>query len=167
MKHGVAEEQRVQNVKVVRTYEHKTEDVAILKVSEQLKPVPGLAFLQPRMVQKVYRFGYSHIPCIKGPQDGNLKVQTGEVTNISVKSYLDQEMFLYSVVSRPGDSGGPLVSEEGYVVGITTSLTEGKYGHETDREIFQPHYTGIPSHVIKQAVDELEAGVCLPYETFE
>ncbi len=73
-------------------------------------------------------------------------------------------MFLYSAVSRPGDSGGPLVSEDGYVVGMTTSLTDGKYDNKADREIFQPHYTGIPSHVIKQAVDDLDAGVCLPFD---
>ena len=96
----------------------------------------------------------------------------------------------YSAISRPGDSGGAVVSDDGYVVGMTTELSDARQGtsdgpgdsavvgtttessdsksstNEGEGE-FSPHYAGIPSHVLVQAVDDLGLGVRIPYETYE
>ena len=155
-------------VTVAGTYRRADVDVAVIRTREALVPVPGLAFLRPEVSQKVYRFGYSRIPCAV-PTDGGdspIVMQSGEVTNDSVVVFGDREMFLYSAVSRPGDSGGAIVSEDGYVVGITTELSDARIAGRERDEVFLPHYAGIPADVAARAVEQLDLGVRLPYETF-
>ena len=86
------------------------------------------------------------------------------MTNNAVSVFGGTDLFLYSAISRPGNSGGAIVSDDGYVVGITTELTEGQYSKEIP---FSPHYAGIPAHVIARAVDEMNLGIQVPYETFD
>ena len=203
---SVATEQVFQGkvVTIEQVVEHDTEDVAVIRVKEPLATVPGLGFLAPMVSQKVYRFGYSRVPCSIPSSTGisPLVMQSGEVTSESVLVYGRLELFLYSAIARPGDSGGAVVSEDGYVVGMTTELSDARLGKadgqdvaspsppdgvpdagvvvattaessdagggKTDGEdVFSPHYAGIPSHVLAKAVDDLDLGVRIPYETYE
>ena len=86
------------------------------------------------------------------------------MTNEIVFAADKTELFLYSAISRPGDSGGAIVSDDGYVVGMSTNLKEGQY---EDEKTFLPHFAGIPSHVIANAVDDMNLGIRIPYETFD
>ena len=156
-------------VTVEDTFIHPDVDVAVIRFNEELETVPGLLFLPPEVSRKVYRFGYSRIPRSVPGADGQspMVMQSGEVTNESLTVFGGNKAFLYSAVSRPGDSGGPIVSEHGYVVGITSELSDGRT-HDGDREeIFSPHYVGIPADVVARAVDDLELGVRIPYENFD
>ena len=94
-------------------------------------------------------------------------MQSGEVTNESVLVFGGVELFLYSAISRPGDSGGAVVSDDGYVVGMTTELSDSRVHTSEGEEVFSPHYAGISSHVLARAVDELGLGVEIPLETYE
>ena len=147
--------------------QHPDVDVAVIKTTEPLSPVAGLAFLRPEVSQKVYRFGYARVPCSIPLDAGEPTIETGEVTRASVTVFGGVELFLYSAVSRPGDSGGAIVSEEGYVVGMTTELSDARFARRDGEDVFSPHYAGVPSHVIAQAVEELDLGVRIPYETFD
>lgn len=144
-------------------------DVAIIKVvNGALTPVSGLGFLAATIAQTIYTFGYPKIPNVRprfpDTEEAYLIMQSGEVTNETVIASDGSELFLYSAIARPGDSGGPIVSEEGYVVGMSTNLTEGRY---EEKDLVSPHYAGIPAHVIAQAVEDMGAGVSIPYETFD
>ena len=167
----LAPTQRLQDtvVTVEDVYRHPKVDVAVVRVKETLEPVPGLLFLTPEVSQKVYRFGYSRVPCSIPMEGGEspMVMQSGEVTNQSLTVFGNQELFLYSAVARPGDSGGPIVSEDGYVVGMTTELSDGRIERGKREEVFSPHYAGIPADVIARAVDDLDLGVRIPYETFD
>ena len=156
-------------VAVEKLLTHDTEDVAVIRVNETLAPVPGLAYVAPMVSQKVYRFGYSRVPCSIPSRAGALPLvmQSGEVTNQSLFVFGGTELFLYSAISRPGDSGGAVVSDDGYVVGMTTELTDARLCTTEGQEIFSPHYAGIPSHVLARAVDDLGLGFQLPFETYE
>ena len=156
-------------VAVDRVFPHGTEDVAVIRIKESLTTVPGLGFVDPMVSQKVYRFGYSRIPCSVPSNTGTspLVMQSGEVTSESVRVFGGVELFLYSAISRPGDSGGAIVSDDGYVVGMTTELSDSRVHTSEGAEVFSPHYAGIPSHVLARAVDELDLGVQIPVETYE
>ena len=156
-------------VTVEGVYPHRTEDVAVIRVRESLTTVPSLGFAAPVVSQKVYRFGYSRVPCSIPSSSGDspLVMQSGEVTNASILVFGGMELFLYSAISRPGDSGGAVVSDDGYVVGMTTELSDSRVQSGDGEDVFSPHYAGIPSHVLAQAVDELGLGVQLPLETYE
>ena len=147
---------------------HDEHDVAVIEVDGALTPTPGLGFLAPMIAQRVYTFGFPKVPNVRPRVDGTdnayLVMQSGEVTNEQVIASDRSELFLYSAISRPGDSGGAIVSEDGYVVGMTTNLTQGQYEHE---EPFAPHHAGIPAHVLANAVAEMNLGIHLPYETFD
>ena len=165
----VAAEQTFQGgkVNIDEIVKHPDVDVAVIKTMEELLPAPGLAFLRPEVSQKVYRFGYSRVPCSIPVDSEGPTIETGEVTRESVIVFGGIELFLYSAVSRPGDSGGAIVSEEGYVVGMTTELSDARHEGRDGEDVFSPHYAGIPSHVIAGAVEELRVGAQIPYETFE
>ena len=167
----VASEQAFQGgtVTVEKVFQHHTDDVAVIRIKESLKTVPGLGYVDPTVSQKVYRFGYSRVPCSVPSSTGTspLVMQSGEVTNDSVFVFGGVEMFLYSAISRPGDSGGAVVSDDGYVVGMTTELSDSRVHTSEGEEVFSPHYAGIPSHVLARAVDELDLGVHIPVETYE
>ena len=156
-------------VTVEDVFQHGTEDVAVIRIRESLTTVPGLGFVAPMVSQKVYRFGYSRVPCSVPSSTGTspLVMQSGEVTNESVLVFGGMELFLYSAISRPGDSGGAVVSDEGYVVGMTTELSDSRVLARGGEDVFSPHYAGIPSHVLARAVDELGLGVRIPLETYE
>ena len=156
-------------VTVERVFRHGTEDVAVVRVTEPLTIVPGLGFVAPMVSQKVYRFGYSRVPCTIPTSKGAspLVMQSGEVTNESVFVFGGMELFLYSAISRPGDSGGAVVSDDGYVVGMTTELSDSRVQTMEGGDVFSPHYAGIPSHVLAKAVDDLGLGVQIPLETYE
>ena len=145
---------------------HGSLDVAVLRVREPLRTVPGLAFLAPFVTQRVYTFGYPRVPCaLPGRSDSSpLIVQGGEVTSDSISVIGGGDLVLYSAISRPGNSGGAIVSDDGYVVGITTELAEGQYSGEGP---FSPHYAGIPAQILARAVDEMDLGIRFPYETFD
>ena len=155
-------------VAVAKTFCRPDVDLAVIRTEEALTPVPGLTFLRPEVSQKVYRFGYSRVPCSRPTDAGEspMVMQSGEVTNESVVMFGDREVFLYSAVSRPGDSGGAVVSEDGYVVGITTELSYAQMEAKEGQEVFSPHYAGIPADVAARAVDDMGLGIRLPYETF-
>lgn len=70
-------------------------------------------------------------------------------------------------LSRPGDSGGAVVSDDGYVVGMTTELSDARVGTTEGEDVFSLHYAGIPSHVFAKAVVDLGLGVQIPVETYE
>ena len=165
----VAEEQVFQGrtVSIDTIVKHPDVDVAVIRTIEQLLPAPGLAFLRPEVSQKVYRFGYARIPCSIPLDSGGPTIESGEVTRASVIVFGGVELFLYSAVSRPGDSGGAIVSEDGYVVGMTTELSDARREGRDGEDVFSPHYAGIPSHAIARAVEELDLGAYIPYETFE
>ena len=167
----VATEQVFQGktVTVQGVFPHETEDVAVIRVKEPLMTVPGLGFLAPMVSQKIYRFGYSRVPCSipSGTGASPLVMQSGEVTNESVFVFGAMELFLYSAISRPGDSGGAVVSDDGYVVGMTTELSDARVRTTEGEDVFSPHYAGIPSPVLARAVDDLGLGVQIPVETYE
>ena len=156
-------------VTVEGIFPHDTEDVTVIRIKESLTTVPGLGFVAPMVSQKVYRFGYSRVPCSVPSSSGAspLVMQSGEVTNESVLVFGGVELFLYSAISRPGDSGGAVVSDDGYVVGMTTELSDSRVHTSEGEEVFSPHYAGIPSHVLARAVDELGLGAEIPVETYE
>ena len=167
----VASEQAFQGRTVIveDVFQHGTEDVAVIRIKESLATVLGLGFVDPMVSQKVYRFGYSRVPCSVPSNKGTspLVMQSGEVTNESVLVFGGGELFLYSAISRPGDSGGAIISDDGYVVGMTTELSDSRVHTSEGEEVFSPHYAGIPSHVLARAVDELGLGVQIPVETYE
>lgn len=149
-------------------YKSETADIAVIRVDAPMRPVPGLAFLAPIVAQTVYTFGYPKIPNVRprlpNTDEAYLVMQSGEVTNEHVVASDGAELFLYSAISRPGNSGGAIVSDDGYVVGIVTELTDGRYDGE---DVFSPHYAGIPAHAIANAIREMGLDVDIPYETFD
>ncbi|MCY3727188.1 MAG: serine protease [Rhodobacteraceae bacterium] len=151
-------------VTVEEVYRHETEDVAVIRIKEPLRTVPGLGFVDPMVSQKVYRFGHSRVPCSIG--NSSPVMQNGEVTNELIHVIGNRELFLYSAISRPGDSGGAIVSDDGYVVGMTTELLDSRVLARDGEEVFSPHYAGIPSSVLARVVDEMELGVQIPFETY-
>ena len=155
------------DIRQISTLTHNNEDVAVIRVDGMLTPVPGLAFLAPTIAQTVYSLGYPKVPHVRphspDSEDAYLIMQRGEVTNERVVAASDKtELFLYSAISRPGNSGGAIISDDGYIIGISTNLTDGTYMEEAT---FYPHYAGIPSNVLANAI--LDLGLRLPYETFE
>ena len=156
-------------VTVEKVFQHCTNDVAVIRIRESLVPVPGLGFVAPMVSQKVYRFGYSRVPCSvpSGTGSSPLVMQSGEVTSASVPVFGGTELFLYSAISRPGDSGGAVVSDDGYIVGMTTELSDARLGTMDGEDVFSPHYAGIPSQVLAKAVDDMDVGVHIPLETYE
>ncbi|MCY4303442.1 MAG: serine protease [Aestuariivita sp.] len=156
-------------VTVDKVFTHPSEDVAVIRIKEPLTTVPGLGFVDPVVSQKVYRFGYSRVPCSVPSSTGTspLVMQSGEVTNESTLFLGGTKLFLYSAISRPGDSGGAVISDDGYVVGMTTELLDSRAERKEGEEVFSPHYAGIPSGVLAKAVSELGLGVQIPMETYE
>ena len=141
---------------------HSEVDVAVIQVDgAPLTGFPGAIFQRPVEAQTVYTLGYPKLP---GLREASVTMQQGAVTNESVTSLSGESLFLYSAISRPGNSGGPVVSEDGYIVGL--SIVDAKAEYCSD-EAFSPHYAGIPSQVVVEAVASLGLGMELPYEDYE
>ena len=141
---------------------HPGVDVAVIGVDgEPLTPLDGAIFQAPAVAQTVYTLGYPKLP---GLRDASVTMQQGAVTNESVTSLSGENLFLYSAISRPGNSGGPVMSEDGYVVGL--SIVDATAEYHTD-DAFSPHYAGIPSQVVVEAVRSLGLGIELPFENWE
>ena len=165
----VNDEQIFQGVKCIincnSIFRDDEEDVAIIYVDEVLKPVPGMVFQNPVIGKNIFALGFPQIPCTK--HDPTPTMHGGAVTNELVTLYTDmgeENMFLYSAISRPGNSGGPIISEDGYVVGIASKdLTQKKM----DGELFSPHYAGVPAHVIMKSIKSMRLGIQIPFEDFE
>ena len=154
-------------ITVNEIFKHDNDDVAVIRVNEPLSPVYGLVFLKPDVAQRIYRFGCSRLPCEIPSYRSNPVVESGEVTRTSITVFTKEELFLYSAITRPGDSGGAIVSDDGYVVGIATQSTDARYQGNDSVDVFSPYYTGIPAHTLAKAVEEMDIGAQLPYETFE
>ena len=141
---------------------HSEVDVAVIQVDgAPLTGFPGAIFQRPVVAQTVYTLGYPKLP---GLREASVTMQQGAVTNESVTSLSGESLFLYSAISRPGNSGGPVVSEDGYIVGL--SIVDARAEYCSD-EAFSPHYAGIPSQVVVEAVASLGLGMELPYEDYE
>jgi S1-C subfamily serine protease len=137
---------------------HPKIDIAVIRVAQALKPVPGLSFLPPTIAQPVFTLGYPKIPFAR---TATLTIQRGEVTNESITTLDGHRAFLYSAIARPGNSGGPVISSDGHVVGITMQdLTE-------QGNPYSPHYAGIPSQEIASAINDFGLDVQIPFEEFE
>ena len=143
---------------VEEQFVHQKTDVAVLRVSRSLSPVPGLSFLEPVIAQSVLVLGYPKIPFSR---EAALTIQPGSVTSESVSALRGDKLFLYSAIARPGNSGGPVISNEGYILGISSEDLSCK------EDMFSPHYAGVPSQEIVAAVDELGIGVQIPFERFD
>ena len=144
-------------------YTHGRDDVAVIRVDKQVKPLEGAVFQTPVIGQSVYTLGYPRIPMARNPV---LTMQGGAITSESMVKLSGEELFLYSAISRPGNSGGPILSEEGYVVGICSeSLT--MHGDQESDSPFSPHYAGVPSQAIMNAVSEMGLEIPVPFEALE
>ena len=141
---------------------HPRFDIALLRMSgPSLAPVAGLFFQQPIVGQDVYTLGYPKLP---GLREASVTMQPGAVTNELVTSLAGDPLFLYSAIARPGNSGGPVMSRTGYVLGLSIGDSIGQYPGE---DAFSPHYAGIPAQVLVQAVQDLDVGIGLPFESHE
>ena len=143
-------------------HRHPRIDVAVVRVDgARLDPVPGILFQAPVVGQTVYTLGYPKLP---GLREASVTMQQGAVTNESVTSLAEEQLFLYSAIARPGNSGGPVVSEDGYFLGLSIMNATGQYVGEN---AFSPHYSGVPAQVLVRAVDDLDLGFRLPFENYE
>ena len=143
-------------------HRHPEIDVAVIRVDgPPLTPLPGLVLRPPIVAQSVFALGYPKLP---GLREAPVTMQQGAVTNESVTSLDGQSLFLYSAIARPGNSGGPVMSDDGFLVGMSIVDATAEY---YDEDAFSPHYAGIPSQVLFQAMDDLELGVHLKYQTYE
>ena len=143
-------------------YSHPDVDVAILQVNKPLlKPLMGLKYQRPVMAQTVFTLGYPKLP---GLTEAPVIMQQGAVTSPEVTALSGELLFLFSAISRPGNSGGPVMSDDGYVVGLCNVDSTGEY---RPAEAFSPHFAGIPSQIVVDAVSSLGLGIQLPFEEYE
>ena len=143
-------------------HRHAEIDMAVMRVDgPPLTPLPNLVLRPPIVAQSVFALGYPKLP---GLRDASVTMQQGAVTNESVTSLRGHSLFLYSAIARPGNSGGAVMSEDGYLVGMSIADATAEYD---GKDAFSPHYAGIPSQVLFQAVDDLELGIELKFQTYE
>jgi S1-C subfamily serine protease len=145
--------------KVVRLLPHDKIDVALVEFESELPPLPGLAFRDPVVAEKVYNLGYPRIPLSREPA---LVMQRGEITSSRIKTFSCEEVFLYSAIARPGNSGGPVIAANGHVVGLVTEELS-----EEASKSGMPFHAGVGTSEILRAILELEASVQLPVEAYE
>jgi len=150
--------------KVEENLIHKNRDIGIAVIGvtgAKLDPLKGMFFQPPVVAQTVYSLGYPKLPNFV---DASIVIQSGAVTNESVKSLSGESMFPYSAIARLGNSGGVIMSDDGYVVGLSTVDSTGKYNAG---EVFSPHYAGIPAQVVVKAVADLDLGLSLTLADYE
>jgi len=143
-------------------YKHAEVDIAVIRVDGPvLTPLQGAMFQAPVVAQTVYTLGYPKLPRLR---DASVVIQPGAVTNEAGMSLDGERLFLYSAIARPGNSGGPVISDDGYVVGVCTNDATGEYDAVN---AFSPHYAGIPAQVVVEAVQSLDLGIQLAFESYE
>lgn len=140
-------------------FTHSEADVAVVRVDQPLKPVPGLSFLSPTVAQSVFTLGYPRIPFAR---EAALTIQRGEVTNELITTLDGHQVFLYSAIARPGNSGGPIISSDGHIVGI--SMQDLSY--QGEEATFSPHYAGIPTDQIAKCLKDFDIDIQIPIEDF-
>ena len=139
---------------------HKSQDVAIIRLEQELTPVNGLVFHPPRVGHTIHVLGFPLIPLASSPV---LVMHSGEVTNQSIELFHDQKAFLYSAITRPGDSGGPIISQDGYLVGIASKDLSVERGEAA----FSPHYAGVDAITIVEVLTEMGLDMRKSFENLE
>lgn len=144
--------------RVSRELSHCEVDVGLVEVDQDLPQVRGLNFRNPIVGERVYTFGFPRVPLSR---EATLVMQGGEVSVEQMISLQGDELFLFSAIARPGNSGGPILSESGHAVGIVARELSENGSHD------QPFHAGIATHVLAQAIQELDCGITLPVETWQ
>lgn len=182
--------------KVVNVHCHPHLDVAVIEVEPStpllgfvpdqtrpgkmaLRPVeptpgftalPGIAFRNPMWADETIVLGYPPSQLPDGRDGPNLIVQRGQVVNPSVTGFGGERLFLFSAIARPGSSGGPIVAQDGRVIGMVTDegySAAGTSGEELpDADPRDSFYVGIPGSEIVMALQDLELGHLVTWETF-
>ena len=93
----------------------KLNDVAVLKVSASVQPLPIASSRAARLGDAVFTIGFPNT-AIQGTA---AKLTRGEINSLSGMQD-DARFFQISAAVQPGNSGGPLVDQHGNVVGIAT-----------------------------------------------
>ena len=91
-------------------------DVAILKVQGDKKPIPIAPSRRVKLGDSVFTLGFPNVEL----QGFNPKLTKGEISSLTGMQD-DARFFQISVAIQPGNSGGPLVDMTGNVVGILVS----------------------------------------------
>ena len=149
-------------ISVKSIHRHPEIDMAVMQMDgPPLTSQPDLVLRPPIVGQSVFALGYPKLPCFRRAP---LTMQQGAVTNHSVISLGGESLFLYSAIARPGNSGGAVISEDGYLLGMSIADATVEYH---DQDPFSPHYVGVPSQVLLQALDDLKLGIQLKFQTYE
>ena len=144
--------------RVVRKLSHKSIDVGLIQVEQELTVIDALAFRDPFLSEPVFTFGFPFVPLAREPA---LIMQRGEVTSTNVKLLDGRDVFLYSAIARPGNSGGPILSESGHVLGIVTEQLERQGMTYT-----LPFHAGVSAATISSAIAEIQPSLQLPVENY-
>ena len=144
--------------RITNQLHHPSIDVALLETDSDLHVVPGINFQAPTIGERIYTYGYPRIPLSK---NAKIVMQAGEVSVENMTSFLGEEFFLFSAISRPGNSGGPILSQDGHVVGI---VTKELFENGSNSQSF---HAGISTPVIDLAIRYLTNDVKLPIENWQ
>lgn len=100
----------------------ESNDLAILKVEGQFKPLPLASSADVKLGQSVFTVGYPNPP----DQGVSPKMTDGRISSLlGLRDSASQ--FQVSVPIQPGNSGGPLVNEKGLVIGVVVSTLNPGY----------------------------------------
>jgi hypothetical protein len=154
--------------RVITKTPHEHVDVAIVEVEGKLPILGGVAWRDPEWADRVSIFGFPPIPLAK---EGVLAVQAGEIVTPAIETLHGQDVFLYSAIARPGNSGGPIVGNvgnDGRVLGIvSTELTASPKGPAGAGHIESPFYAGVPTREIRTALEEMDLGHLIVFESWQ
>ena len=145
-------------VNVKNQLSHKTIDVGIIEVDQDLPMISGLSFREPAVLDTAITVGYPRVP---QSREALLVLQRGEVTAPQMTNFSGQNLFLYSAIARPGNSGGPILSNSGHVLGIVSEDLS-----EQGQPLSSTFYAGVPSSQIVKALNELNPDVSISVEDY-